>query len=114
MPLPEGADIVTLTLKPLVDAFHLTREVSYGALVLLIWDMSLTFADEVGTKLPHSFFILLRGTDETFPIGQLDMVCEVGHYKCPVSRQSLCRAGDDFPWNLGYASGHVFAGEGPY
>lgn len=47
----EGADIGPLTLKPvwlLVDAFHLTQEVSYGALVLLIWDMCLTFADEVG------------------------------------------------------------------
>ena len=114
MPLPEGADIGPLSLKPvwlLVNAFHLTREVSYGAMALLIWDMGLTFADEVG--IPRPRFVFHR-TDETFPIGQLNMVCKVEHYKCPVSRQSLCRAGNDLPWNLGYASGHVFVGEEPY
>ena len=112
MPLPEGADIGPLTLKSvwlLVDAFRLTQEVSYGALVLLIWDMCLTFADEVGIPRLH----LVAGTDETFPIGRFDMVCKVGHYKRSVSRQSLCRAGDDLPWNLGCASGHLFVGGQP-
>lgn len=52
MPLAQDVNIGPLTLEPvwlLVDAFRLTREVSYGALALLLWDMCLTFADEVGT-----------------------------------------------------------------
>lgn len=63
MSLPEGADIGPLSLKPvwlLVNAVHLTREVSYGALVLLIWDMCLTFADEVGIPRDQMLFILLQ------------------------------------------------------
>ena len=58
MPLPEGANIDPLTLEPvwLVNAFRLTREVSYGASALLLWDMCLTFADEVGT--PGLRFVL--------------------------------------------------------
>jgi len=61
MPLPDGAEIGPLTVKHvwlLVDALHLTREVSYGALALLLWDMCLTFADEVGT--PRSFHLVAR------------------------------------------------------
>jgi hypothetical protein len=38
---------------------YLTREVSYGALVLLLWDMCLTFADEVGTPRSHFVFHLV-------------------------------------------------------
>jgi hypothetical protein len=49
MPLPD-ANVVPLTL--LTDALPLTREVSYGAFALLVWDMCLTFADEVGATLP--------------------------------------------------------------
>jgi hypothetical protein len=63
MPLPEGANSDPLTLEPvrlLVDAFRLTREVSYGALALLLWDMCLTFADEVGTPRPRFVFHLAR------------------------------------------------------
>jgi len=104
MPLPEGA---TLTLEPvwlLVDAFHLTREVSYGASALLLWDMCLTFADEVGT--PQLQFAS-RGTDKSlFPIGRFNMVCKVERYNRPVSCQSLYRASHDLPWGVECASGH--------
>lgn len=114
MPLPKGADIGSLTVWLLVDAFLLAREVSYGALALLLWDMCLTFADEVGTSLPYFVFNLLRSTNEPFPIGRFNMVCKVGRYKRPVSRQPLRRAGDDLPRNLECASGHKFVDERPY
>jgi hypothetical protein len=39
---------------------------------------------------------------------------KVERYKRPVSRQSLCRAGNDLPWNLECASGHKLVDERPY
>ena len=54
---------------------------------------------------------LVAGTDETFLIGLFYMVCKVEHYERSISRQSLCRTGNDLPWNMGCGSGHVFAGE---
>ncbi len=62
---------------------------------------------------PFVFHLVAR-TDETFPIGRFNMVCKVEHYKLSISCQSLCRAGDDLPWNLGCASGHVLVGEQPH